>query len=141
MSQQEIIVGSGGADSRRVLDALTPINGVAAPAINATFLGQLYIDTVAPAVYVSVAVGSEVKAEDWKNLDSLAPATGILAPAINATFIGQLYIDTVAMAIYVSVAVGSIEKSGRLEKSRFACTRDWYCCPSHKRHFLRTTVY
>lgn len=127
MSNQKITYPDYGSRAMRVLDALTPINGVAAPAINATFIGQKYIDTVAKNVYVSTAVGSEVPANDW-TLTGVTPATiaadiadlvaavalkadlpanGITAPAINAEFIGQLYVDTVAEKVYISVAVGS----------------------------------
>lgn len=63
---QTIPVGKNGADSRRVLDALTPGTGVVAPAINATYIGQIFVDTTAKAVYISVAVGSETPANDWQ---------------------------------------------------------------------------
>ena len=63
--QQKIPVGNNGADSRRVLDALTPINGTTAPAAHAIFLGQIYVDTTAKKVYASVAVNSTSPADDW----------------------------------------------------------------------------
>lgn len=71
MPQQTIpITRSFGADSRRVLDALTPVNGTAAPAVNAIFLGQIFINTTPtpPDVYVAVKVGDETPANDWKQL-------------------------------------------------------------------------
>lgn len=127
MSKQKITYPDYGSRAMRVLDALTPINGVAAPAINAEFLGQKYIDTVAKNVYVSTAVGSKVPANDWTltgvtpatiaadiadlvaavALKAALPANGITAPTINAEFLGQLYVDTVAKKVYISVAVGS----------------------------------
>lgn len=66
--QQVIKLGTNGADSRRVLDALTPVNATAAPAVNATFLGQIFVDETAKKVYVAVAVGSVVKTADWQLL-------------------------------------------------------------------------
>jgi len=127
MSNQKITYPDYGSRAMRVLDALTPINGVAAPAINATFIGQKYIDTVAKNVYVSIAVGSEVPANDWTltgvtpatiaadiadlvaavALKAALPANGNTAPTTNAEFLGQLYVDTVAEKVYISVAVGS----------------------------------
>lgn len=71
MTQQKIpITRSFGADSRRVLDALTPVNGTAAPAVNATFLGQIFINTTPtpPDVYVAIKVGDAAPANDWKKI-------------------------------------------------------------------------
>jgi len=65
MDQQTIPVGNSGADSRRVLDALTPINGEAAPVVNAVFIGQIFVNTDAPAIYISVATDSASPADDW----------------------------------------------------------------------------
>ncbi len=69
MSNQKITYPDYGSRAMRVLDALTPINGVAAPAINAKFLGQIHIDTATPAAYMAVAVGSATPADDWKKLE------------------------------------------------------------------------
>jgi len=67
MTQQIIkVIGTSGASSRRVVDTLTPINGAGAPSVNAEFLGQIYIDTAAPAMYISVVVDSATPADDWK---------------------------------------------------------------------------
>jgi hypothetical protein len=65
MAKQVIEVGKSGADSRRVLEALTPPTGVVAPTINAEYIGQTYVDTVAKTVYISVAKGSASPADDW----------------------------------------------------------------------------
>jgi hypothetical protein len=71
MSQQTIeLKGKGGADSRRVLDALTPLNGTAAPTVNAVFLGQIFIDTATPAVYMAIKVGDATPANDWQRIDA-----------------------------------------------------------------------
>lgn len=127
MAQQKITYPDYGSRVMRVLDALTPINGVAAPAINATFIGQKYIDTVAKNVYVSIAVGSEVPANDWTltgvtpatiaadiadlvaavALKAALPANGIVAPAAHAAYIGQVYVDTVAKKGYIAMAIDS----------------------------------
>lgn len=68
MPQQKITFPDYGSKAMRVLGALTPKNGITAPTINAEFLGQLYVDTLAEKVYISVAVGSEIPANDWKKL-------------------------------------------------------------------------
>ena len=68
MSQQVITIGNNGADSRRVLDALTPVNGVAAPAVHAKYLGQVFVDTVAAKVYIAIATASTDPADDWMEL-------------------------------------------------------------------------
>ena len=127
MSQQKITYPDYGSRAMRVLDALTPINGVAAPAINAEFLGQKYIDTVAKNVYVSIAVGSVAPADDWiltgvtpativtdiadlvaaVALKAALPANGIVAPAAHAAYIGQVYVDTVAKKGYIAMAIDS----------------------------------
>jgi hypothetical protein len=67
MSQQKLSIKTdNGSKIMRVLELLTPLNGTTAPTVNATFLGQKYIDTVAKVGYESVAVGSETPADDWK---------------------------------------------------------------------------
>lgn len=65
MPKQTIMVGGSGADSRRVLEALTPMIGTAAPAVHAEFIGQTFVDTTAKNVYVSVATDSVSAANDW----------------------------------------------------------------------------
>lgn len=72
MAKQKVKVGTIGATAMRVLEALTPMTGVAAPAVNAEFIGQVFVDTVTPAVYVSVAVGSVAAANDWKKVSFAA---------------------------------------------------------------------
>lgn len=62
---QEIKVGGTGADSRRVLEALTPLTGTAAPAVQANFIGQTFVDTTGKKVYMSVAIDSVDPAADW----------------------------------------------------------------------------
>lgn len=127
MPQQKLTFEDNGAKVMRVLELLTPLNGVTAPAINATFIGQKYIDTVAKNVYVSVAVGSITPAADW-TLTGVTPATiaadiadliaavalkaalpvnGIVAPTAHAAYIGQVYVDTVAKKGYIAVAIDS----------------------------------
>jgi hypothetical protein len=110
MTQQVIKVGASGADSRRVLEALTPLNGVTAPTVNASFLGQIYINTAKGEVHQAVAVGSTIAANDWQklsNVTAISPLSGSVAPTVNASYFGQMYIDTVAKKVYVAVAVGS----------------------------------
>jgi hypothetical protein len=67
---QNIPVGKNGADSRRVLEALTPPIGSGAPATHATYLGQIYIDTAAVprAAYISIAIDSATAANDWQKV-------------------------------------------------------------------------
>lgn len=72
MAKQSIDVRKSGADSRAVLDALTPLIGITAPDINATYIGQIYVDTVAGIVYVSVKKGSETPADDWQSVTNPA---------------------------------------------------------------------
>lgn len=62
---QKIPFPDNGAKAMRVLEALTPLTGTAAPAVNATFIGQTFVDTTAKKVYTSVAVGSATPANDW----------------------------------------------------------------------------
>lgn len=66
MSQQKIKLGNTGSTARRVLDALTPLNGTTVPSVHATFLGQQYVNTVSKKAYVAVALGSTNPADDWK---------------------------------------------------------------------------
>ena len=68
MSQQKITYPDYGSRAMRVLDALTPINGVAAPAAHAAYIGQVYVDTVAKKGYIAMAIDSEVPADDWKEI-------------------------------------------------------------------------
>lgn len=62
---QKIKLGTTGADSRRVLDALTPLTGTAAPAVHADFIGQTFVDTTGKNIYMSVATDSVDAANDW----------------------------------------------------------------------------
>lgn len=68
MSNQKITYPDYGSRVQRVLEVVTPLNDAVAPAINATYIGQIYVDETTPKVYISVAVGSEVPANDWKEL-------------------------------------------------------------------------
>jgi len=71
MAQQKLTpTGNTGADARRVLDTLTPLNGVAAPTVQATFLGQMFVDTVASKVYMSIATDSAAPADDWVQISN-----------------------------------------------------------------------
>ena len=119
MSRQKIELVDNGAKSMRVLDALTPVNGSVAPAVNAEFLGQIYVDEVSKSVYISTAVGSTVKANDWDKMvptRTIMPLSGAGVPTINATFLGQLYIDSTNANVYVAVAVGSTVKINDWQK-------------------------
>jgi len=68
MDKQNIPIGGSGADSRRVLDALTPLTGTGAPTVNAEYLGQTYIDDNDgfEIIYTSINVGSENPIDDWE---------------------------------------------------------------------------
>lgn len=46
--------------------ALAPANGIVAPTNSAVYVGQLYVDTVAPALYYAVTTGAG--AADWVQL-------------------------------------------------------------------------
>lgn len=65
MAQQKLVTEKFGAADQRVVDFFTPLNGTAAPAVQASFLGQMFVDTTAGDVYFSVATDSEVPANDW----------------------------------------------------------------------------
>ena len=45
---------------------LTPLHGIVPPTANASFIGQVYIDTAAPAMYYAISTGSG--AADWVEL-------------------------------------------------------------------------
>jgi multisubunit Na+/H+ antiporter MnhB subunit len=117
MSAQIIPIGKSGSTAMRVLEALAPIVGTTAPAVNATFIGQIYIDTTAKVVYRSMAKGSVAPADDWQRV---TPLSGETAPTVNATFIGQTYIDTVAKAVYIAVAKGSVSPADDWQKQTAA---------------------
>jgi hypothetical protein len=63
---QKISIGKSGSTAMRVLEALAPLTGTTPPAVNATFIGQTYVDTAAKVVYVSIAKGSAEAANDWQ---------------------------------------------------------------------------
>ena len=66
---QQIKLVDNGAREMRVLEALTPLTGTKAPDMNADYIGQIYVKTgVSPEVYISVAVGSSNKTDDWKKV-------------------------------------------------------------------------
>jgi hypothetical protein len=65
MGQQVIETPQFGAADRRVIEKFTPKNGVIAPAMQADFLGQVYINTVTGIVYMAIATDSEVASNDW----------------------------------------------------------------------------
>ncbi len=120
MSSQKISYPVYGARVQRVLNVLTPLVGAAAPTENASYIGQLYVETTTPALYVSVATDSVVAANDW-SLSTIAavpaavaaamvdlyPLAGVVAPAEHADFVGQLYVDTVLDKGYMAVAIDS----------------------------------
>lgn len=71
MAQQVIKLKSDvGSKAFRVLDMLTPKNGVVGPAVNADYLGQIHVDTAAKAVYIAIAVGSATPANDWQKMSA-----------------------------------------------------------------------
>ena len=120
MSSQKISYPVYGARVQRVLNALTPLVGAAAPTKHASYIGQLYVETTTPALYVSVATDSAVPANDWSlstiaavpaaveaAMADLYPLTGVVAPAEHADFIGQLYVDTALGKGYMAVATDS----------------------------------
>lgn len=73
MAQQKIrLLGDTGAKAFRVLEALTPVNTAAAPAVNAKFLGQVHIDDTAKNAYIAIAVGSVDPTDDWKLITATA---------------------------------------------------------------------
>lgn len=65
---QKITYPDFGARVQRVLDILTPLTGTTAPAIQAEFIGQTYVDTTAKKCYMSVAIDSATPANDWKEV-------------------------------------------------------------------------
>lgn len=99
---------------------LPPLVGAAAPTEHANYIGQLYVETTTPALYVAVATDSAVAANDWSlstiaavpaavaaAMADLYPLTGVVAPAAHADFVGQLYVDTVLGKGYMAVATDS----------------------------------
>ena len=64
---KDLVTGKNhfGALELRVLDLLTPMTGETAPAVNAKFIGQTFINTAAGKQYVAVAVGSVTAGDDW----------------------------------------------------------------------------
>lgn len=133
MSKQKITYPDYGSRSMRVLEALTPLTGAAAPVEHASFIGQIYVEITTPALYVAVATDSEEAANDWA-LSTIAavpaavaaailqanipgeialaaaefePLKGAVAPAAHADFIGQIYVDTVLGKGYMAIATDS----------------------------------
>jgi len=133
MSKQKITYPDYGSRSMRVLEALTPLTGAAAPVKHASFIGQIYVETTTPALYVAVATNSDEAANDWA-LSTIAavpaavaaaiaeanipgeialaaaefePLKGAVAPAAHADFIGQIYVDTVLGKGYMAIATDS----------------------------------
>lgn len=68
MSKQKITYPDYGSRSMRVLEALTPLTGAAAPAAHADFIGQIYVDTVLGKGYMAIATDSADAADDWKEI-------------------------------------------------------------------------
>ena len=134
MSKQKITYPDYGSRIIRVLEALTPLTGATAPAEHADFIGQIYVETTTPVLYVAVATDSEEAANDWALSTPIAavpaavaaaileanipgeialkaaefePLTGAVAPVEHADFIGQIYIDTVLGNGYMAIATDS----------------------------------
>ncbi len=70
--RQKVKVGASGSDSRRVLEALSPLKGNSYPPFNAEFIGQIYVETETPAVYIAVGLAHENPADDWQQLTPVA---------------------------------------------------------------------
>lgn len=51
---------------QKINDNLVPKFGTTAPSVNAVYIGQLYVNTAAPALYYAKAVGTG--AADWQLL-------------------------------------------------------------------------
>lgn len=69
MARQRIsLLGDTGAKAMRVLEVLTPVNDVVAPAVNADFIGQIYVNTAGTTAFIAVAVKSATPANDWKQI-------------------------------------------------------------------------
>lgn len=51
---------------QKINDNLVPLSGTVAPTANAVYIGQLYVNTSAPALYYAKSVGSG--AADWVRL-------------------------------------------------------------------------
>jgi hypothetical protein len=68
MSKQKITYPDYGSRSMRVLEALTPLTGAAAPLEHADFIGQIYVDTVLGKGYMAIATDSAASADDWKEI-------------------------------------------------------------------------
>lgn len=68
MSKQKITYPDYGSRIIRVLEALTPLTGAAAPVEHADFIGQIYVDTVLGKGYMAIATDSADAADDWKEI-------------------------------------------------------------------------
>jgi hypothetical protein len=150
MSKQKITYPDYGSRSMRVLEALTPLTGTAAPAEHASFIGQIYVETTTPALYVAVATDSEDPADDWA-LSTIAavpaavaaaiaeadipgeialaaaefePLKGTVAPAAHADFIGQIYVDTALGKGYMAIATDSEDPADDWKEITFAVGTD-----------------
>lgn len=146
MSKQKITYPDYGSRSMRVLEALTPLTGAAAPAEHASFVGQIYVEITTPALYVAVATDSAEAANDWA-LSTIAavpaavaaailqanipgeialaaaefePLKGAVAPAAHADFIGQIYVDTVLGKGYMAIATDSEDEADDWKELTFA---------------------
>ena len=127
-TKQKITYPDYGARSMRVLEALTPLSGALPPVTHADYIGQIYVETSTPALYISVTKGSLIAANDWSlsniaalpaavntavntavaaAVEDLRPLAGILAPAAHADYIGQIFVDTVATKTYMAIATDS----------------------------------
>lgn len=65
---QTIKTGKTGSTAMRVLEAVTPLTGTVAPAVNANYIGQIYVDITAKTAYMAVALASVTPANDWKQI-------------------------------------------------------------------------
>lgn len=68
MPKQKITYPDYGSRSMRVLEALTPLTGAAAPVEHASFIGQIYVDTILGKGYMAIATDSANAADDWKEI-------------------------------------------------------------------------
>jgi hypothetical protein len=52
----------------KINDNLVPVSGIVAPTTSAVYIGQLYVDTVTPALYYAKSIG--LGASDWVRLQN-----------------------------------------------------------------------
>jgi hypothetical protein len=109
MSKQKITYPDYGSRSMRVLEALTPLTGAAAPVEHASFIGQIYVETTTPALYVAVATDSEEAANDWALSSTIAALPAAVAAAILEADIPGEIESIIAQAVPAAVAAAILQ--------------------------------